>query len=406
MRINIMTTTQQVTTFLGVQKQKPINNTPILNWLNLIKKSGYSYYIESARNNPKDSKKYIELKKAIPVATFNFNFKDWKKETNITNPTGFLYIDIDNQEFDINILDKNKIYSYYHSFGGKGYSIIVQVDGLTPNNFKSTFYNICEQLGILSYIDKQAIKSTQSNILSYDPNIFINTNSYIFTAINDNNEKCTPSLTNSKQKKEYSSTGGTKLEYHKLIFSSIELIDIGENLSYTNWDGIKHFKCYIPKKKLKNGRHNFLLAYTNNLVILNSTASFERIKQTIISVSKVSCIEQPPIEDIIKIIKSVFKYKEEGTLKPIWFKKDRKIILNKNLNKEEKMQQVVIEMKKMYADKSCQKINDIITDWDFKLYGKISIRKISDNYPISKKTVAKYWSEFKEFVQELNNKNI
>jgi len=148
------------------------------------------------------------------------------------------------------------------------------------------------------------------------------------------------------------------------------------------------------------------LAYTNNLVILNSTASFERIKQTIISVSKVSCIEQPPIEDIIKIIKSVFKYKEEGTLKPIWFKKDRKIILNKNLNKEEKMQQVVIEMKKMYADKSCQKINDIITDWDFKLYGKISIRKISDNYPISKKTVAKYWSEFKEFVQELNNKNI
>ena len=106
MRINIMTTTQQVTTFLGVQKQKPINNTPILNWLNLIKKSGYSYYIESARNNPKDSKKYIELKKAIPVATFNFNFKDWKKETNITNPTGFLYIDIDNQEFDINILDK------------------------------------------------------------------------------------------------------------------------------------------------------------------------------------------------------------------------------------------------------------------------------------------------------------
>ena len=73
---------------------------------------------------------------------------------------------------------------------------------------------------------------------------------------------------------------------------------------------------------------------------------------------------------------------------------------------EEKMQQVVIEMKKMYADKSCQKINDIITDWDFKLYGKISIRKISDNYPISKKTVAKYWSEFKEFVQELNNKNI
>jgi hypothetical protein len=49
-----------------------------------------------------------------------------------------------------------------------------------------------------------------------------------------------------------------------------------------------------------------------------------------------------------------------------------------------------------------QKLYNIIEQWDFDIYGKISIRKISNNFPISKKTVAKYWSEFKEYVNELN----
>jgi hypothetical protein len=52
---------------------------------------------------------------------------------------------------------------------------------------------------------------------------------------------------------------------------------------------------------------------------------------------------------------------------------------------------------------SKQKIYEILECWDFEKYGKISIRNISNNFNISKKTIAKYYSEFKAYIIEINN---
>jgi hypothetical protein len=105
-----------------------------------------------------------------------------------------------------------------------------------------------------------------------------------------------------------------------------------------------------------------------------------------------------------RVIDSVFKYFDEGTLKPIYNKTKRKIIFSSNseYTAEEKREIVLDICNKKKSDDSKQKIYDIIEAWDFDNYGKISIRKISNNFPISKKTVAKYWNEFKEYINQLN----
>ena len=68
---------------------------------------------------------------------------------------------------------------------GNGWSLIVKVDGLTPDNFKPSYFHICNELTIEDYIDLNAVKPTQYNVLSYDPNIYVNDEPFIFKSVGD-----------------------------------------------------------------------------------------------------------------------------------------------------------------------------------------------------------------------------
>lgn len=90
---------------------------------------------------------------------------------------------------------------------------------------------------------------------------------------------------------------------------------------------------------------------------------------------------------------------------PIYFNKKRKIIFDSKcrLSGDDKRAIVINELAKMKSDNSKQKIYEIIEDWDFEMFGKITQAKIYNNFKISSKTVEKYWVEFKEYVRELND---
>ena len=170
-----------VNTYDSIKNPKVVSTTSITNWLKLITTSEHSATIIKARNGELD---YDKTKASLPCVTYNFLYNDYKKDKNIISGTGFIYIDIDDESFDVNLLESDKVYAYYKSFGGNGYAIIVKVEGLTLQNFKSTYRSIIEQLRIESYIDFNAIKASQFNVLSYDENIFINENSIIFQPVN------------------------------------------------------------------------------------------------------------------------------------------------------------------------------------------------------------------------------
>ena len=150
-----------------------------------------------------------------------------------------------------------------------------------------------------------------------------------------------------------------------------------------------------------------LLSYVCNYVSLNPLFRREKVLQTIRNVNNIACTIPCDDTQLLRIVNSIFKQKEEGKLTPKYWSKTRKIVFRANsaLSYDEKMSIVRKEVAKKWKDISEQKIYRILENWDFSTYGKISQRKIYHSFNISSKTVEKYWPVFKEYVAELNNAN-
>jgi hypothetical protein len=383
--------------YLNTKTPTVYSGTTAGQWFSLIKNSSFSELIESARAGDLD---YEEVKLTqIPCVTYNFFYNSYKKDTNIISSTGLMYIDIDDPSFNIDEVDKSNVYAIYKSFGGYGWGLIIRVDGLTKENFKFNYTNIVNELGLSSYIDNDAVKASQFNVLSFDPNIQINESAKVFVA-----EKCTPSVGNTSYpiKGEAYTHGGGTLFRKPLRFDNLDEIEFEGDYT-VNWDGYDWVRCWIPIRKQTEGSHRLLLSYCNNLVWLNQHISKERCLKVLIGVHQ-TAFNKPYVEKkLLGIIDSIFKYKLDGTLKPIMFNKKRKIVFKKNsqLTAEDKREIVLAVCNDKKKDESKQKLYEILENWDWQL-GKISIRKVAKHYPISKKTVAKYWNEFRDYINELN----
>ena len=377
-------------------------------WFDLIKNSSYSSQIIKARNGETN---YNETKCSLPCVTYNFYFNEYKCNANILSSTGLLYIDIDSSDFNIQNLNISKVYSFYRSFGGSGYAIILKINGLTFENFKSTYLDVCRDLNLLAFIDFNAIKPTQFNVISYDENIFINDNCYIYTATTLSSpfiKYNTPHSSVLLKKRiaytqERGASGNEKI-FYPVRFNNLDEIKIDGDY-IVNWDGVEFVNCFVPMKKKSSNRNAFLLSYTNNLVWLNGPITKERTIKLISAVNEVVCYPQVDINQIKRVVDSIFKEKIAGTLKPIVNRKKRKIIFNKQckISKEDKMNVVITELAKKKRNESLLKLHAIIEQWNFENSGQISQQKIYSNHPISKKTVEKYWANFKEFIQALND---
>ena len=372
------------------------------NWFSLIRESEYSDLIMSARTGQLDYD-FVKLT-LVPAVTYNFFYNKYKKDSNIISSTGLMYIDIDDPSFDPNCIDKNKIYAAYNSFGGLGWGLIVRIEGLTKENFKYNYKKIVSELKLEEFVDTNAIKASQYNVLSYDKNIEVNNHAYVYKAedIKEVQSVPHPCVYKREEREAYTHGGGTVFQ-KPLRFNNLDDIEFEGDFT-VNWEGYDWVRCWLPIQKVKSGRNKLLLSYLNNLKWLNPNLTKERALKVLSSVN-LRVFESPVSNQMLqRVIDSVFKYFDEGTLKPIYNKTKRKIIFSSNseYTAEEKREIVLDICNKKKSDDSKQKIYDIIEAWDFDNYGKISIRKISNNFPISKKTVAKYWNEFKEYINQLN----
>ena len=384
----------------NIQNMNVVSGITSTKWFNLVKESKYSERITAARNGELD---YNQTKRELPCITYNFLFYKYKKDANIISGTGLMYIDIDNPLFDVKLLDLTKVFAYHRSFGGSGYAIIIRVEGLTKDNFKTNYLNICDNLNLSSYIDINAIKASQFNVLSFDTNLFVNADSFVFNAINN----LTPtSIVITREEKAYTKDVGVRPEYSTIRFNNLDEIDItGDYI--VDWEGIEWVNCFIPMKRFINGRNGFLLSYTNNLVWLNPSINEAKLISILKKVSTLAFVEQVPEKDLYKVINSILKYKKDGSLKPIINTKPRKIIFNhtSKLTKDEKLSICSQELAKKRIGESRDKITSILEDWDFVTLGVITQEKIWKNtfIKVSKNTVEKYGKEFKEYITALNN---
>lgn len=398
-----MQTPLSVNTYAKLGKPTVTETISVYDWFNKIKQSDYSDTITTTRkNHPKGSPEYDKVKRSMPCVTYNFLFDGYKNNKGIIGATGLMFIDIDCPQFNIESLNLTQVLACYKSFGGVGYSIVVRVNGLTLTNFTTTYNDIINQLELSAYFDDSARKATQFNVLSFDDNIYINDNPFIFKAIQNSTPPCVI-----KKKRKHIHTEGGKNDNNTIRFDDIDRIHV-EGDYVVNWDGYDNIKCFIPMKKFKAGsRNKFLLGYCNNFVYLNPNVNIEHTQQILDKVNKVAC--EPPVNfsQIIRVTSSIYKYKKDGTLEPKYFFRKRKIVFSKDctLNPVEKLKKCGAEWNKKQIETSRQKLYDILEGWDFDKYGKITQPKTyAKHHPISKKTVEKYWKEkeFKEYIKALN----
>lgn len=386
--------------YSNIKKPKVVSTVSVNSWLEKIKDSTYKETILKARAGLLD---YNQTKASLPCITYNFLFDGYKKDENILAGSGLIYIDIDEESFDVRTIDLSKVFAYYRSFGGKGYSIIVQVENLTAANFKSTYLNITRELGVSDFVDIQAIKASQFNVLSYDPELYLNPDSFVFSSTNVAPRSV---VIRGEEKKAYTIERGAGPNPSSSIrFHNLDSIDVtGDYI--VNWHGYDYVKCFIPMKKVSINRNNFLLSYGNNLVYLNPEISPEKAISLLDNVNLFACAVPVDDNQIKRIVNSIFKYKNEGKLKPIYFNKQRKIVFDKKskLTRDEKLEICRTEVALKKANDSQQKLYNLMECWNFEQQGKITQRKVYQNFPISKKTVEKYWNRFKDYVELLNRK--
>lgn len=367
-------------------------NIELNEWLNFIKTGKFKSEINSLRSFHKNSIDFNKVKFNLPCVTYNFFYNLYKKDENIVSSTGYIFIDIDNLELVLNEYIKSKIYACYKSVSGSGFHILVKVsnvNGNISNNQFSDFYkSIVNDLGIQNMVDISAVKRSQFSIISYDDNLYLNNSCYVYeyknTPIEVNN------FINNKDKSiSYLQGGGIK-------FTDLyDIVDI-DNGYAVNKDGVYETKIYIPGK-IKNGnRETFFSSYCNNLICLNKGITQEQVYNILYNINKYHCIEPIPKRDLFKIIK--YKINNLEFLTPIKFKKPRKIIFSKlsEYTTKEKRQIVAKVVGGFRTQNKLTELKQIIDDWDYDKFGKISQSKIYKNFKISKNFVEKHYSKFKK----------
>lgn len=370
----------------------------LVDWIELIEASEYSDLITYARGLDETAKDEIKVNQ-IPCVTINFKYKKYKKKENCIGATGLMYIDIDAPDFDISILNKEYVRCYYKSFSGKGYGIIVKVDGLTEQNFDATYFSVCTKLGIAQYVDLGAKKSSQFNVLSFDKELFDNPFSKIFNSIN------TPLIENNRrERRAYSTEWGV----NNVRFSNRQDYIKNDEDYFVDFGNIEIIECKLLFKKVSRRRNDILLSYCTNLLYLNPNIYYERLYKIMGAVNFHNFYNPVDEEQLNRIVNSVISYHEQGSLKPHPQKKKGSIVFNDKVknkySKEEKFAIVRDINCKNRIEKSKEKIKNIISKWDFEKFGKITQISIVKNHSISKKTVEKYYSIFKEEIKIINSK--
>lgn len=354
--------------------------------------------INCAREYGKGHEKYHLIKeKCLPTFRFNFLYQNYGKDNYIIESTGLIYIDVD----DINEIPVNRfVFAKWKSLSNKGFGILVKVKNLTKENFALSYESISNTLGIKS--DPNAKKANQQNVLSYDPNIYINYNSEVYVL--DNFDKV--SFNSVKKEKKGILPNDTSKANLRFDNSDEYFVNDTKNAFKYFDDKILISKPFIPWKGIKNGdRNNKVFMILSQYAMLNPSQD----KSFLVDIARnINKKVFPPlsIRELNSIVSSVIKKRLEGSLE-LFKNISRRIIFNPNINLSGKDKKVLSAKKigEVRREKAIEQIELIINEWNFELHGKINQKKIHEKGKMSLSKVKKYWSNFKDYVFELNEKN-
>lgn len=390
----------QITQYEAMNKPK-VQKTVSIDAIFETIKNGNEYLslIEKARQFGKGNKDYDYIKtNQLPTFRFNFLFRDYAKNSNITVPTGLLYLDADNIE---TIPDNEYVFAKWKSLSNLGYGILVKIDNLTQMNFADAYNQLSKVLGIAT--DDGARKATQQTVLSFDSELYCNSNSKVYNYQELKKVSLGIKLKKEKEGIVVNDTFSEKLKYDSIIYDNISDYFTGENaeipfLVFTD-EKTRICKPFIPNTIKEGSRNSTMFSFLSNISLLNPNCG----KGLLITFSyyingrmKTKLSEY----EVGKIIDNVLKMRADGELQ-MYLNKERRILFNPNLEltKQEKQQITGQEVGKVRRDATQMKIYKTLENWDFKTNGKITQKKVALISGFSIITIKRYWDEFKGFIK-------
>ena len=355
--------------------------------------------IKNAREYGKGHDQYDKIKTTVlPTYRFNFHMEGTAKNLNVISATGLIYIDVDD---NIEIPHSDFIYAKWRSLSNTGYGILVKVDNLTLDNFKDVYDSLGSILGIK--VDDGARKAIQQNVLSYDPYLYYNTNSKVYEC------KISEKAPFSSIKKKKECIGVDDASIQEKIKERVD--NTHEYFVGGNYDkDYLYFENYVnicapfmPWHGVNEGnRNNLLFRILSQFALLNPKFGKEYL---LVKGQYFNKKMNPKLTqgEIHSIIHSVIEKRKEGTLE-FYYNQKRLIIYNpdKKLTLSEKQQITGAIVGGRKSKKTQLAIYQIIENWDFEEFGKITQKLVINISKFSRRRVQKHWIHFKNYVENLN----
>jgi len=382
------------------EKRKVIDSLSIDDLVSMVRNPSKEYLdrVSEIRQYPRKSKEYDDIKKTLPCFTTAFNFRGYISNKNIGKSTGYLYIDIDN--VDSVDLEHPSIVFYCKSISGFGYSVIVGVIGVTPNNIQDITRSIAQELDIK--LDEDAISKDRLTVISYDINAYYNPEHTYF--LYENGLLKNPHHNSIHYNIISNDCNGGKIRKDNLEDFTKNINFNGELLKDYGQDKLGYTKLITPFKEVLDGSRNttmnkicYIMKGLNPDV--DKTTTFSYLQS--INIAKFS----PPLseKEVNNIIDSVFRI-ENISLYPNTF---RRFIYNPdyNLTPTEKRVENMKVMNECRVENTKKEIENYIDNWDFSALGKITQLKLISISSKNKKTIEKYYPIFKNKIVKLNLHN-
>jgi len=355
--------------------------------------------INNIRTVGKGNPGFDKMKMELPSHRFNFKFTVKASNDNIICPTGLIYIDVD--ACDTIDTSNPYIHAAWKSISLTGFGLLVKVDGLTLQNYASTYNAVSFALGLST--DVGARKATQQTMLSYDTNLYHNNDSIVFKAVT---EKVSSTTILKEEKKErlieVKDTFFNKED--KIRFNNINQYFVNNDSDYIVFDE-KEALCipFIPKRVGDGKRNTIMFSVLSQYSLLNPSYG-EGFLMACAKVINNNFINKYAEDKVKSIVTGVIKKRENGTLVP-FLNKERRLLFNPNnkLDKKAKQQLTGKEMGKVKTAATRSKIYNAVMGWDFEINGKITQDKVKEVIEVkSILTVKRNWEEVKDLVKDMN----
>lgn len=387
-----------ISLFENIKKSKVIGLDTIDGIIEKIRNGETRTLTSIARTFGKHSPEYEKVKFQVPTFTPNASFNPCRNQKYLVEPSGFIYLDFD--EFDdFNFLISDQfIYSAWKSLSGTGFGALVKVSGITAQNFKECWNylsNYFKGYGII--VDPQTCDITRQNVISFDPDIYINKNASSLHT--DHIISQTHTTIPQFQDANESSISGWLYDFDKEIYSDSAKIKYRSTLDdYQGKDyviieeGKESRTCYLPKEIPTGKRHQWMAGHTKSLLYLNPSITMEKLYNCVYRANLIHC--NPPMlsTEIMSIVRWYFEKHSKGMLdyhpklKKIW------IDPSSDLSRHDKRKIIGEESGKLKR-KSTSKILKSVYSELSKTNVNVTQKMVANASKRSLRTVKDYWNE-------------